>query len=285
MLALSSCLAGCWNSSNEVPRSFVKKIDVLSLRSQEDYQKSLRCCADICELVAESSPSLRVKMLDLLRDRFLTLEFDESSYRKREDSMADYFQLVSAMSEKLLTIDGMNDAVWRFKLAVLDRINNEIRRCDDEPLGGPYGDVSAISRGFFMTQRLYLEALKAKRFDFIRNGFEYGPFTLYFQTLSAESRRQWIEMLKRVAQREVCILLSPYQLAEMPRYQPDEDEISRLTFTSNGIPEYVEALGGGRFLRWRVVTNSIYYQKVMLPKITNRLNKAHMEVRKPMESK
>ena len=100
-------------------------------------------------------------------------------------------------------------------------------------------------------------------------------------------------MLQKVAQREVRIWNRANQLAEMPRYQPDEDEISRLTFTSNGIPEYVEAVGDGRFLRWRVVTNSIYYQKVMLPKITNRLNKeitnrlnkAHMEVRKQMESK
>ncbi len=174
-----------------------------------------------------------------------------SSYETREACVSSYFRLVSSMSERLLDVVQDKERVWRFKAAALDRINSEIARCEGEPKGGPYGDVTR-GPGAFRTRRLFLETLKAKRFEFVRRGFECGGFTLYFHALPPHARRDWIERLEMIARRRVVIWDPDNQMVELPPYRPDDTRT--WLPTPPGRPrEYLEDVGGGKTIRMREI--------------------------------
>lgn len=121
-----------------------------------------------------------------------------------------------------------------------------MERCEREPKGGPYGDVSKIGFGPFMTQRQYLSRLRRMRFDMVRDGFEESRFSAFFHGLSDAERKKWQESLERVAHRRVVVWNPRRPDSERPRYE-EEDTREWLPQKSPDEPRrYVEHLGGGR---------------------------------------
>lgn len=244
-------LAGCRDATDRVAMRVQTVVRGMSLASEAERVAADRACAEICRQVSALPEEARSGIVDRLAGSFLRVPFDERSYEAREACVSSYFRLVSSMSERLLDIVQDKERVWRFKAAALDRINSEIARCEGEPKGGPYGDVTRRP-GAFRTRRLYLEALKAKRFEFVRRGFECGGFTSYFHVLPPHARREWIERLEGIARRRVVIWDPDNQMVELPPYRPD-DTRTWLTTTPGRPREYLEEVGGGKTIRMREI--------------------------------
>lgn len=244
-------LAGCRDATDRVDMRVQTVVRGMSLASEAERVAADRACAEICRQVSALPMETRSGIVDRLAGSFLRVPFDERSYEARAACVSSYFQLVSSMSERLLGIVQDKERVWRFKVAALDRINSEIARCEGEPKGGPYGDVTR-GQGAFRTRRLYLEALKAKRFEFVRKGFECGGFTSYFHALPPHARREWIGRLEGLARRRVVVWDPDNQMVELPPYRPDDTRT--WLPTPPGRPrEYLEDVGGGKAIRMREI--------------------------------
>ena len=181
-----------------------KRIGILPLKTGRRYGEMVTCAEDFCRFLAAASQERKKDILGSLGKCFLDLQFDQSSYATREEAISEYFLVVTIWTERIRATTGIQDSLWRFKLDVLDRINIEIQRCESEPPGGPDGDMTSRA-GPFTTQRQYLAFLKEKRFEFIREGFEYGSFPSYFKTLSDSAKKEWLGRLEKVANRHVVI--------------------------------------------------------------------------------
>ena len=92
---------------------------------------------------------------------------------------------------------------------LLQRPSPEARKAM-ERLGGYYREIAFDDRTYFTRVR------------FIREGFETGPFTRYFHSLSAPSRHEWMERLSVVARRKVVIWDPDNQMAELPVLKPGD---------------------------------------------------------------
>lgn len=196
-----------------------RKIVKLPMKAEDQANVVAECCEDVSKQLTGSS--LKEDVFRALIEYFHKIKFDEQSYFSRDAAISDYYQIVSAVADGLLSKVEMPDAIWRFKLDAIDRINKEILRCEREPKGGIY-NAERLGVGMFMTQRQYLMSLKAKRFDFIRRGFEYGRFTLYFKSLPSADKDEWMSRLEKVAKRKVAIWDPDNQHMEMPVYVPED---------------------------------------------------------------
>ena len=220
-----------------------RKIVKLPMKAEEQANVVAECCEDVCKQLTGSS--LKEDVFRTLIEYFHNIKFDEQSYSSRDAAISDYYQIVSAVADGLLSKVEMPDAIWRFKLDAIDRINKEILRCEREPKGGIY-NVGRLGVGMFMTQRQYLMSLKAKRFDFIRRGFEYGRFTLYFKSLPSANKDEWMSRLEKVAKRKVAIWDPDNQHMEMPVYVPEDNlDNEGGTKVENG---FVEQIGNEKVI-------------------------------------
>lgn len=253
--------AGCGETAADRRERLERTVAAASLATERGRLSVAERGADIVRHVLELPPEGRAEAVADLAGLFRRLDFDERSYLSREDSMAAYARLVAAVADGLRGTSGVEGAVWRFRLAAADRVNAEIERCEREPNGGPYGDVSKIGVGPFMTQRQYLSFLKSRRFDIVYEGFEMGAgwFPQYFHALPPTKKEEWQTRLEKVAHRRVVVWNPDSPLAEMPRYEA-EDTREWLPQKSPDEPRrYVEHLGGGRTMviketRWGVET-------------------------------
>ena len=213
-------IPGCHDADKAATTDIIEcKIGKLPKNAEEMTNLVAKCCAGAYKQVTAASQ--KGNEISALTEYFRSIEFDEQSYSTRDAAISDYYQLVSAVADGLLSKGEMPDVIWRFKLDAIDRVNMEILRCEREPEGGIY-NRGQLGVGIFMTQRQYLTSLKAKRFDFIRNGFEYGPFTLYFKSLPSAEKDEWMSRLEKVAKRKVVIWDADNQLKEMPVYAPKD---------------------------------------------------------------
>lgn len=214
--ALLSCaVLGCADVSCDLGEAVRRCVGRMSLESASDFQNAERLCEEAARLLLQRpSPEAR-KAMERLGGYYREIAFDDRTYFTRERSLSRYFGLVRHTAALLAEGPGFSEGAWRFQLDAAERVNLEIERCRKEPPGGPYGNV-ASSRGPFKTQRQYLSDLEAERFRFIREGFETGPFTRYFHSLSAPSRHEWMERLSVVAWRKVVIWDPDNQMAELP---------------------------------------------------------------------
>lgn len=228
-----------------------ERVAGLSLKTTADVDVARRKCEEVADfLLKESSAggTLAVRRLgEVLRD----IGFDDNSYSSREKSLSEYFRLVTSTTLALSRSPELTDSAWSSRLNAFKRVNDEIERCRKEPSGGPYGDVTSTP-GHFKTQRQYLDNLCSKRFDFIREGFETGPFTHYFHSLPKSSRDEWIRRLEEVAHRRVVIWDPKNQLIKLPRYVP-EDTREWCPANVGKKREYMEDIGGGKKIKMRKV--------------------------------
>lgn len=195
------------------------RLRCLPARTAEQRRILSDCSDKTLRRFAKSSD--KEVFLDKLCKRLLGIEFDNSSYATRDNAISDYFHVVSSLTERLLATGESVDAIWRFKLAAIDRVNVEIRLCEGKPESDERG-MPAMA-GMFMTQRQYMMSLKARRFDAIRHEFEHGPFTLHYKALSPERRGEWIARLEKVAGRAVTIWDPDSQLMKMPAHDTHEE--------------------------------------------------------------
>lgn len=251
--------AGCGEAAAARRERLERTVAAASLATDRGRLSVAEHGADIVRHVLELPPEGRAEAVADLAGIFRRLDFDERSYLSREDSMAAYARLVAAVADGLRGTSGVEGAVWRFRLAAADRVNAEIERCEHEPKGGPYGDVSKIGMGPFMTQGDFLSRLKRMRFDMVRDGFEESRFSAFFNGLPEERKKTWLWCLEEVARRRVVVWDPQFPDAEMPRYEA-EDMREWLPQKSPDEPRrYVEHLGGGRTMviketRWGVET-------------------------------
>lgn len=262
LLAGVLAICGCADDAGGPSEIIRGKVGTLPFPTAESRSAVSELNDEILRLLHGASASRKKAMLDDLGKCFRDIAFDESSYSARERAMSDYYQVVSGLSRRLLELEGAQDAVWRFKLLALDRVNQEIHRCESEPTGGIYGDIPAGS-GTFMTQRQYLAHLRAKRFEFVRMGFECGAFTMYYKSLPEGERREWVERIGRTAHRKVVVWDPDNQLIEMPRYIPDDDRMG-VRFSENGRPcGYVEPIGGGKVMKMTIRGQNEYGEELL----------------------
>lgn len=239
-LGVALLATGCKPSS---PTGCGSMPPALSFRTHEAQARSREACEGFLQGLSEEEPGERIRRLGVLARGFRTAEFCDQSYATRLESFDSYDRLASDVVMGLVGQDGMSEEVWNFRLAVVDRVNAEIERCEKEPLGGPYGPTQ-VGVGGFVSQRQYMSALLSRRFRLIREGFEYGPFTGYFHGLSEELRSQWIGRLEKVAHRKVVIWDPKNQLIELPA----EERPNMMTDGSPGESQ-VDYLGGGKKMR------------------------------------
>ena len=216
----SAGITGRCDADNVPVGNVERKIVKLPMKAEDQANVVAECCENVSKQLTVSSR--KEEVLSALIEYFHKIKFDEQSYFSRDAAISDYYQIVSAVADGLLSKVEMPDAIWRFKLDAIDRINKEILRCEREPKGGIY-TVEQLGVGMFMTQRQYLMSLKAKRFDFIRRGFEYGRFALYFKSLPSADKDEWMSRLEKVAKRKVVIWDPDNQLMEMPVYVPEDN--------------------------------------------------------------
>lgn len=231
----------------------------LSLVSESDGEVALERSEAFCRNLVGKSQSCRTKDFGTLEAVLLAAPFDEGSYSGRRDSLSAYCRIVDGCCRTLLAALGNDERIWKLRLSLTDRVNAEIERCEHEPKGGPYGDVSKIGMGPFMTQGDFLSRLKRMRFDMVRDGFEESRFSAFFNGLPEERKKTWLWRLEEVARRRVVVWDPQFPDAEMPRYEA-EDMREWLPQKSPDEPRrYVEHLGGGRTMviketRWGVET-------------------------------
>ena len=215
----------------------------LSFSTPDVRERSRKACEVFVRGGMGDGKVQRARMLESLTQAFRNAELSDLSYEARLESLDACDRLAADVATGLMERVGLPEEVWNFRLAVVDRVNAEIERCEKEPLGGPYGPAPTGAGGF-VSQRQYMSALLSRRFSLVRDGFEYGPFTDYFHGLSEELRSRWIDRLEKVAHRRVVIWDPKNQLIELPA-----DE--RPNMGTGGRPgeSQVDYLGGERKMR------------------------------------
>lgn len=249
--AVLSCMAlGCSDASHGLSESVRNGVERMSLASAADARRAESLCDETARLLLQAPTREGKEVIGQLCRLYGKIAFDEQSYLARATSLSRYFRLVRRMAGRLAEKPAFAEQAWRFQLDALGRVNREIERCKKEPPGGPYGNAAAL-RGPFQTQMLYLANLEEARFRFIREGFETGPFTRYYHSLSEASRKAWTRRLGETARRRVVIWDPENQMAEMPVFKAESVNGKSETKGGGG----VEPLGGGVELIMRPVGN------------------------------
>lgn len=244
-ILLACVLMGCSDTSHSLGESIKSHVGRMSLKSTSEAENAEKLCEEAGRLLVQGPSSEGRETIRLLSGYYKGIEFDERTYSSRANSLSRYFDLVRHMVDILAKNPDFSEQAWRFQLDALERINLEIERCRQEPPGGPYGNI-VPSCGQFQTQKQYLSDLKAKRFKFIREGFETGSFTRYFHSLPESKRDEWLMCLEGVAHRKVVVWNPENQMIKLPVFRPEDDgEESR--GGSN------EQLGGGATVIMRPV--------------------------------
>lgn len=240
---------GCGRRLTSVDELIDSRLGDVKLSSWEDVDLGHRKCKEIIDGFRAESPRRFCQFARALGVCFRRIGFDERSYATRGESLTCYFSLVQSISEELLAVDPKGEPAWVFKLEALGRINDEIVRCEKEPRGGVYGDLSG-KMGFVLTQSGFMQVLKHRRFNFVREGFEYGKFTRYFHGLSDERQKEWMVQLEKLACREVVICHPEGKHVKMPTYRPDANLGKN---PGDGRREWIEDLGDGRQIRMKAI--------------------------------
>ena len=232
---------GCRDYERTASEIVTGKIEKLPMTTEEHHRRASECGDDICRLFNRVPANRKKELIGTLTACFRKLEFDQSSYAIRAAALSDYLRIVSELSGRFRSAEDIQDAVWRFRLDALDRVNEEIRRCENEPAGGVYG-MKEIGYGPFMTKQLYLESLESMRADFVWRWFEMGPFSLFFKSLPEKDRADWKNRIEKVARRKVSIWDSDNPFGEMP-IRPDDT--SGLSAGTNECGEFLVPIQGG----------------------------------------
>ena len=227
MLTLVIPVVGCRDNERTLSEIMTGKFGKLPVGTEERLREVSEGQEDIWRLFSRVPPNRRKEFIAALAVRFRKLEFDERSYALRAAALSDYFRIVSELTDRFRLTEDIQDTAWRFKLDALDRVNEEIRRCENEPPEGVYS-MEEIGRGPFMTKQLYLESLKTMRSDFIWRGFEMNPFSLYFKSLPEKEKADWQGRLKKVARRELYI------------WDPDNPTVGKPTLVSGGCLKFFD---------------------------------------------
>lgn len=249
-LLLATCLAGCRDSLRSKRQRILDTFSHVSLASENERMSASRYCEEACTGIGMLGECERKEMLGILADRFLDIRFDEKSYGNRIVSIDAYVALVRMSFEALMKSVDDPESLWRFKQETLLRFNRELEKCAAEPKGGPYEHENA---GNLVTQRAYAELLRGRRFHAIREEFETGPFTIYFNGLSDVAKSNWVARIESVADRKVVIYDPGDPFKPLPRYKPVDDREWVPSSDPRKPREYIEYLGGGRTIRMREV--------------------------------
>ena len=159
-----------------------------------------------------------------------------------------YVALIEEVFGMLDSIVPNREALWTFRLNLLQRINDELDITEAEPKGGPYEN-----EGNLTTQRIYRERLRNCRFRTIQSSFETGAFSVYYNGLSDSAKSNWIVQIEAVACRKVVIYDPRNPFVPLPRYMPVDDREWILPSEPGKPREYIEHLGGGKLLRMREI--------------------------------
>lgn len=247
-----------WGCGRSIQTVIEEKLAGLSLRSESCAQRSRDICGEVCAMLNGQSFVVKTNVQKSLIAAFRMLPFDESSYEARSKSFDSYYGLTCFATERLQDEVCDPALAFDFKIEALDRINAEIERCMKEPKGGPYGNLRAtVGMGMLpvkMIQRTFIDALKRKRYDIVRDGFEHDRrFSDFFASLPVFDQKHWKDRLEEMACREVVVydkrhpfLMPPPYVAEDSReWLPDEPGKPR---------KYVEHVGGGKVSIGHVAT-------------------------------
>ncbi len=255
MIVVLTVLLGCGQSIQTV---IEEKLAGLSLRSESCAQMSRDICGEVCAMLNGQSFDVKTNALKSLILAFRMLPFDESSYEARSKSFDSYYVLTCFATERLRNQVGDPALAFDFKIEALDRINAEIERCMKEPKGGPYGNLmTAGGMGMLpikMIQRTFVDALKRKRYDVVRDGFEHDrSFSEFFSSLSVFDQKYWKDRLEKIAHREVVVYDKRHPFVMPPPYVA-EDSREWLPNEPGMLRKYVEHIGGGKVSIGHVAT-------------------------------
>lgn len=247
LMAVVSLSLGC---SQIVETEIGNKLVGMSLRSKCETSRARNTIVDVCAMLDGQSPEVKINVVRSLSAAFSSLPFDDSSYESRIESFDSYYELACFTTECLGKIIDDGAVVFGFKFESLGRINAEIDKGTKEPKGGAYGNLRSYkgmgtgqSR---MIQRHFLDILKRKRYDVVRDGFELDRvFCEYFWSLSVFEQERWRKRLETLAHRRVVVYDRRHPL-EMPIPYASEDSREWLPAAPGESRKYVEHIGGGQ---------------------------------------
>ncbi len=163
-------ITGCGDSSAAIRRRIAAELSGMSVASESDARMAVEHCRAAAHLMQLLDKQGRQMALGMWSGKLRQVRFDESSYGNRLASLNRYISFVDDVYALLGASDEDRDELWRFRLDAFQRINDELKKCEAEPKGGPYAAIPSI--GSFMTQRNYREALRSRQFALIQSRFE-----------------------------------------------------------------------------------------------------------------
>ena len=213
LLTLAVVTAGCRNDERVISKILADKFKDLPARTEERLREVSEGKEEICKLFDRLPPNRKRDFIATLTTCFRRLEFDGRSYTTRGSALSDYIHIAFELTDHFRLAGGVQEDAWRFRLDALDRVNEEIRRCESEPAGGLRG-MNEIDPS--MSKQQYLEYLKVIRWEFIWTGFEMSPFSLYFKSLPPKEKTEWENRLRDVAKKELLICNSNNPSVKIP---------------------------------------------------------------------
>lgn len=223
--ALGTCLLfliGCRAEHRGDMQGIERGFSRVSFDSSKSHAELDARCGEIVSAIKSLDSQTRHRVLDTLGTRLRSLPIVECPYLARVDSLGLYGTFIMQLTERLRVMSGCEESSWLIRLEAIERINDEIDRCEHESHKTAHGGASTFP-GPFMTQRQYKRVLRSQRFELIRNGFEFGRFTVYFHALSRTDQQIWLSRLEAVAHRKIVIWNPDNPFVEMPQ----EDQESR----------------------------------------------------------
>ena len=240
----------CRKSQEAVCRELERRISLISLTQEETPQTIANHSQEICREISSLDREERDEALMCCAKQFLEIKLDAPSYDKKLASIDKYLSIVSMTFDALAVSVDDSGALWNFRLNALQKLNRELENCET--------DINIKKReprptGNLVTRHWYRELLRNRRFCAIRDGFETGPFSVYYNGLTDEAKAVWLSKIKAVAGRDVVIYDPQRPFVPQPRYEPSDEREWVSPPSLKGSREYIERLEDGTTIKMREV--------------------------------
>ena len=240
----------CRKSQEAVCRDLERKITLISLAQEMNSQTMAMQCQEMCREISSLDREERDKALMFCANKFLEIKLDAPSYDKRLAAIDKYLSIVRMTFDTLAVSVDDPDVLWNFRLNTLQKLNHELENCETDI------DIKKHEHrptGNLITRYWYRELLRNRRFCAIRDGFETGPFSVYYNDLADEVKAVWLSKIKAVAGRDVVIYDPQRPFVPQPRYEPSDEREWVSPSGLKGSREYIERLEDGTTIKMREV--------------------------------